>query len=124
MDRQRPGTQVIGRVFDSAGRLIGEELSLADVGGNWMMQFHHLSSQNHARIEFIEVPGSAGAFSTRGDIYGYLGMDNLDNEYASLEPWTFYDQSHEFTAIYRPTVQQSLRAAHQTATRPLGLGRS
>ncbi|TWU31969.1 SdrD B-like domain-containing protein [Novipirellula artificiosorum] len=119
----RPGTQVIGRVFDSAGRLVGEELSLADVGGNWMMQFHQLSSQDHARIEFVELPGTSDAFSTRGDIYGYLGMDSLNNDYASLEPWTFYDQSHEFTAIYRPTVQQSLLGEHQRSTRPLGLGR-
>ncbi|TWT50242.1 Serine-aspartate repeat-containing protein D precursor [Rubripirellula amarantea] len=119
----RPGTQIFGRVYDSAGRLIGEELSMADVGGNWMMQFHHLGSQDHARIEFTELPGSSGAFDARGDVYGYLGMDSLNNDYASLEPWTFYDQSHEFTATYRPTVQQSLLGEHQKATRPLGLGR-
>ncbi|KAA1257571.1 Serine-aspartate repeat-containing protein D precursor [Rubripirellula obstinata] len=119
----RPGTQIFGRVFDSAGRLIGEELSMADVGGNWMMQFHQLGSQDHARFEFVELPGTSEAFNTRGDIYGYMGMDNLDNDYASLEPWTFYDQSHEFTALYRPTVQQSLLGEHQKATRPLGLGR-
>ena len=119
----RPGTQIFGRVYDSAGRLIGEELAMADVGGNWMMQFHHLGGQDHARIEFTELPGTSGAFNERGDVYGYLGMDNLDNDYASLEPWTFYDQSHEFTAIYRPTVQQSLLGEHQKSTRPLGLGR-
>jgi fimbrial isopeptide formation D2 family protein/uncharacterized repeat protein (TIGR01451 family) len=119
----RPGTQIVGRIFDSAGRMIGEELSMADVGGNWMMQFHQVESNDHVRIEFVEMPGTENHFGARGDSYGYLGLDNVDNDYASLEPWTSYKDSHDFTAQLRPSVQQSLMRSHRLQTRPLGLGR-
>lgn len=119
----RPGTQVIGRVFDSAGRLIGEELSFADVGGNWMMQFRSLQSPDHGRFEFVEIAGNSNTFDSRGDVYGYLGSDSLNNDYASLEPWTSYDRSYEFAANYRPTVPQSLMQKHQQNTKPIGFGR-
>ena len=119
----RPGTQVIGRVFDSSGQTIGEQVALADVGGNWMLQFHQLRSLDHARFEFVEVAGNWQTFDTRGDIFGYLGADRVNNDYASLEPWTPYSQAYEFTANYRPSVQQSLIEQHRIHTRPLGLGR-
>lgn len=119
----RPGTQIVGRIYNGAGTLIGEELSMADVGGNWMMQFHDVRGLDHARIEFVEMPGTDASFDSRGDIYGYLGMDNADNDYAALEPWTSFDNAHQFTATHRPTVRQSLMHQHRVNTRPLAFGR-
>ncbi|MEZ6134168.1 MAG: SdrD B-like domain-containing protein [Pirellulaceae bacterium] len=119
----RPGTQIVGRIFDSAGRLIGEELSLADVGGNWMMQFHQVGSTDHARIEFVEVPGTENRFDYRGDAHGYLGREDGGNHYGSLQPWTNYKHSHDFSANLRPSVHQSLLHEHRVLTRPLSLGR-
>ncbi|MCM2372640.1 SdrD B-like domain-containing protein [Aporhodopirellula aestuarii] len=119
----RPGTQIIGRIYDGAGRLLGEEISLTDVGGNWMMQFHQTNPEQHVRIEFVELPGQAGSFEGNGgDGFGYLGIDRFDNEYASLEPWTSFDQGSEFVATLRPSARNSLMQAHRHSTRPLGLG--
>ena len=78
----RPGTQIVGRVYDSTGILIGEEMAFADVGGNWMMQFHELTSQDHARVEFQEIAGIGNSFAPHGDIYGYLGADARDNVFS------------------------------------------
>jgi uncharacterized repeat protein (TIGR01451 family) len=119
----RPGTQIVGRIYDGAGRLLGEEIAITDVGGNWMMQFHHSQHHQQTRIEFVEVAGQADSFAGQGgDGFGYLGIDRLDNEYASLEPWTSFDNGSEFTASLRPSVRQSLASSHRHATRPLGLG--
>lgn len=121
----RPGTQIIGRVYDSSGTLLGEEIALADVGGNWMMQFHGTpANPTETRIEFVEMPSTAEVFGGRGgDGFGYLGLDNLNNDYASLEPWTSYGHGSEFTATLRPMVSTQIAQWHRQATRPLGLGR-
>jgi len=118
----RPGTQVVGRAYNSVGVLIGEAISFADVGGNWMMQFHELASQDHARFEFVELAGIGSTFAPRSDVYGYLGTDARDNDYAALEPWTPYGESYEFSAVYRQTAGQSLALLHRMHQRPIGLG--
>lgn len=118
----RPGTQIVGRAYNSVGVLIGEEISFADVGGNWMMQFHEIASHDHARFEFVELAGIDSTFAPRSDSYGYLGIDARDNDYAALEPWTPYGESHEFSAVYRRTAGQSLMALHRMHQRPIGLG--
>jgi len=118
----RPGTQITGRIYDSNGILVGEAMSVADVGGNWMMQFHEMASLDHARFEFEEVAGSAGTFAPGGDIYGYLGDDSENNNYGALEPYTSYDAQFEFTAIYRGAANSWLSRAHRVNSNPVGFG--
>ena len=59
----RPGTKVIGRVYDANGFQIGQAEVFADVGGNWMMQVHNLDNTGYARVEFVEMPGIGNVFS-------------------------------------------------------------
>jgi VCBS repeat-containing protein len=118
----RPGTLVLGQVYNSAGILIGETTSYADVGGNWMMQFHELQSTDHARIEFQEIAGTSGRFEPIGDLYGYLGVDAENNDYAALEPWTPYEEAYDFSAVYRGTAANALAQMHRLNQTPLGFG--
>ncbi len=118
----RPGTQIIGRMYSASGALLGEATSIADVGGNWMMQFRGLGSLDYVRVELQEIAGTNGMFTPNGDIYGYLGQDARDNEYSSLEPWTSYDELYDFTAVYRGSAAQSLSRMHQLNQSPIGFG--
>lgn len=118
----RPGTQIVGKIYNSSGVLIGEEMSFADVGGNWMMQFHDIASLDHARVQFVEQAGIGNPFAPNGDAYGYLGLDGQNNNYASLEPWTPYGESFDFNAVYRGSARSSLMRMHQVNNSPLGFG--
>ena len=120
----RPGTQIIGRVFDGNGHLVGESISIADVGGNWMMQMHNARNVENARVEFTEIVGSIQTFAPNGDIYGYLGVDQQSNHYASLEPWTGFDQAYDFNAVLSGTARQKLARMHQQNNATIGLASS
>ncbi len=82
----RPGTQIVGRIYDSSGALVGEARAGTDPGGNWMMQFHSAKGHDFYRIEFEQITAVAA------DVYGYLGLNPADNSYQSMEPMTAYDQ--------------------------------
>ena len=118
----RPGTQIVGKIYNTAGVLIGEEMSFADVGGNWMMQFHDVASLDHARVQFVEQAGIGSTFAPNGDAYGYLGLDAENNDYASLEPWTPYGQVFDLNAVYRGSARNSLTRMHQVNNSPIGFG--
>ena len=119
----RPGTKIIGRVFDSDGFEIGREVAFADVGGNWMMQVHRLRNQDYVRVVFEEVAGSIDGFAPMGDGYGYLGSDQHRNQYTALEPWAGYQHEYDFTAIYRGSTRQALSHLHLENNRSIGFGR-
>ena len=111
----RPGTQIIGRIYDQSGALVGEASSNTDPGGNWMMQFHDARGNDFYRIEFEQV-------ATSGlDVYGYFGMDPANNSYQSMEPLTAYDQPMSVEGAME-TSHQTLEQAHRVARDPLGFG--
>ena len=121
----RPGTKIVGRLYDQNGFQIGYEEVFADVGGNWMMQVHELDQSRgtgYARVEFVEVAGIGQAFTPNGDPFGYLGQDKMDNDYAALEPWTPYDEHYDFIAIYRGGAKVSLAMLHKKANQSIGFG--
>ncbi len=111
----RPGTQIIGRIYDASGSLVGESRSSTDAGGNWMMQFSGAKGHDFYRIEFEQV--SAGA----ADIYGYIGLNPSDNSYQSMEPMTSYDRPLSVNNAME-TSQGSLKSAHQNNSNSHGLG--
>lgn len=118
----RPGTRIVGRIFNSAGNLVGETMSFADTGGNWMMQFHDVNGLDFHRIEFVEVVGQSDPFGAHGDIYGYLGTDAHNNDYAAMEPITAFAERYSLGSVYRGSVAQSLQAAHRQNSNSLGFG--
>lgn len=118
----RPGTRIVGRIYDSAGHVMGETMSFADTGGNWMMRFHGVDGLDFHRIEFVEVVGQGDPFGAYGDIYGYLGSDMHANDYAAMEPVTAFAERFTLGTVSRRSTQQSLKAAEQANTNPLGFG--
>ena len=111
----RPGTQIIGKIYDSSGALVGEASANTDPGGNWMMQFHSAKGHDFYRIEFEQV--SAGA----ADVYGYLGMNPGDNSYQSMEPMTAYDRPLSTENAMR-TSHDALGDSHRQNMNPNGFG--
>jgi len=118
----RPGTKVIGRIFDANGFQIGQAEVFADVGGNWIMQVHNLDYSGYARVEFVEIPGIGSLFSPKSDLFGYRGGMHSDEHYSALGPWTSYEHQYDFVAIYRGSASQSLATMHRGNNDPLGFG--
>ena len=120
----RPGTKIVGRIYDENGFQIGHEEAFADVGGNWMMQVHNLSggSNRYARVVFEEVRGMSASFSPNADAFGYMGSESGNNDYASLEPWTPFEEQYDFAAIYRGSAKVTLASMHRQHNSSLGLG--
>ncbi len=112
----RPGTQIVGRIYDSSGALVGEATANTDAGGNWMMQFHSAEGYEFYRIEFEQV--AAGA----ADVYGYFGLNPADNSYQSMEPLTVYDQPLSVEGAMK-TSEMSLMEAQRQDETPLGFGK-
>lgn len=118
----RPGTRIIGRIYNSAGHVIAEEMSLADMGGNWMMVMHNVASGDHHRVEFVELVGQGDAFGAFGDIYGYLGIDGHHNNYGAMEPITSFTEKFTVGSVYRKSPHQSVHDDHRMNHNPLGFG--
>jgi hypothetical protein len=118
----RPGTQIIGRIYDSSGHVISEAMSFADTGGNWLVQFRDVRDFDFHRIEFVELVGQADAFGAYGDIYGYLGTDLHDNDYAAMEPVTGFAERYSLGSVYRGSTERLLQDAHRFNNKPLGFG--
>ncbi len=111
----RPGTQIVGRIYDASGALVGEATADCDPGGNWMMQFPGAKGYDFYRIEFEQF--SSGA----ADIYGYLGLYPGDNSYQSMEPMTVYDRPLTVEGAME-TSQAALQASQRENSHPLGFG--
>ncbi len=111
----RPGAQVIGRIYDQSGRLMGEGFAMSDPGGNWMMQFQGIAKFEHYRIEFDYVVQSA-------DIFGYLGLNPSDNSYQAMQPLTGWEEPMSVHGALNGSPQNALARMHQENNRPQGLG--
>jgi len=111
----RPGTMVVGRIYDERGVQIGEGFAHADPGGNWMMQFQGVPKFERYRIEFDFVSESQ-------DIYGYLGLDPADNSYQAMQPLTDGESPLSVGNALRQAPWPSLQSLHRELNRPLGFG--
>ncbi len=112
----RPGTQVIGRIYDSSGSLVGEATANTDPGGNWMMQFHNAKGHEFYRIEFEQI--ASGSY----DVYGYMGLNASDNSYQSMEPLTAYDKPLSIEGAME-TSEMTLEEIHLHNNLPQGFGK-
>ncbi len=112
----RPGTQVIGRIYDSSGSLVGEASANTDPGGNWMMQFHNAKGHEFYRIEFEQI--ASGSY----DVYGYMGLNASDNSYQSMEPLTAYDKPLSVEGAME-TSGMTLEEVHLHNNLPQGFGK-
>ena len=111
----RPGTEVVGRIYDQSGNLVGEGFAQADPGGNWMMHFQGVSKFEHYRIE-IEYA------VTSTDIYGYLGLNPSDNSYQAMQPLTGWDKPMSVEGAIDDAPHETLTKLHNENNRPQGLG--
>lgn len=111
----RPGAQITGRIVDGSGQLVGEITGNADVGGNWMIQFHGVAKLEYYRIEL------SYSFSD-GDIYGYLGLNPSDDTYQAMQPMTQWNEEFTVGCVARHAPFNSLDELHLQNHTPLGFG--
>ena len=112
----RPGSQIIGRIYDTAGRLIGESRAMTDPGGNWLVQFQGVEGFQFHRIEFEQTAGAAT------DMYGYLGLNPADNTYQAMQPLTEYEEPTSVEKVLRDSPENTLERLHGLNNRPVGFG--
>ncbi len=113
--QSRPGSSVVGRVYDGQGRLIGEQFASTDPGGNWLMQFRSIDRNTTIRVEFEYTSGGA-------DMYGYFGLDAANSTYQTLQPVSDWNESFSEGDATRRAPQKTLEQIHQQNQNPLGFG--
>ena len=111
----RPGTQIVGRIYDASGTLVGDASAMTDPGGNWMMQFNNAKGHEFYRIEFEQVATS------NLEVYGYFGLDASNNSYQAMEALTSYDKPLSVENAME-TSQETLQSLHRIHNDPLGFG--
>ena len=111
-----PGSQIVGRIYDASGSLVGEASANTDPGGNWMMQFHNAKGHDFYRIEFEQV--SSGA----SNVYGYMGLNAADNSYQSMEPMTVYDRPLSVENAMQ-TSKEALEESQRHNSNPMNFGK-
>ncbi len=114
----RPGTQIIGRIYDSSGAIIGERSVNADPGGNWLIQFPGSRGYQFYRVEFEQVAAVGSV-----DIYGYFGLSPADNSYQPLEDLTYYDKPLSVEVAMFDSFDDLQQLDLQT-NMPVGFGRT
>ncbi len=111
----RPGTLVMGRIYDQSGRLVGESMSTADPGGSWMMQFPGIGKLETYRVEFEYV-------RTNTDMYGYLGLNPSDSTYQAMQPLSHGSDQMNVNDAIEKAPAASLMSLHAENWNPTGLG--
>ncbi|QDV70163.1 Bifunctional hemolysin/adenylate cyclase precursor [Rosistilla carotiformis] len=109
------GSQIVGRIYDSSGRLIGERTTVADIGGNWTMQFQGVSNFEHYRIEIEQNDASGTA------IPGF-GLKHSNSTYQTLQPLTHVRETLTVERVMREMPSKAIQQGHGTLNNPLGLG--
>ena len=112
----RPGAQIVGRIYDASGAIVGESSATTDLGGNWIMQFPNTKGHDFYRVEFEQI--SSGA----PDVYGYIGLNPADNSYQTMEAATTYNRPLSVESALE-TSKESLEISHRHNTNPLKLGK-
>ncbi|MEM7455662.1 MAG: Ig-like domain-containing protein [Planctomycetota bacterium] len=114
----RPGTQIIGKIYDRTGNLVGEGRTFSDPGGNWLLRIPTANAHEFYRVEFEQQ--SAGA----ADVYAAFGLIPSGNSYQTMEmkPWTHYQQGSGIYDALNNLPHQTLRDAFEQNNNPLGFG--
>ena len=109
----KPGSRVIVRLFDQFGQIIGHAQSIADPGGNWMMQVHEVEEGVHYRVEFQQT--------TSFNFLDFFGIDPANNTYQELNVTTKTDRvvDPSFQQTIDDSSSQSLKRQHQWNQHPI-----
>ncbi len=111
----RPGTQVVGRIVDQQGNVMGEGIAMSDASGSWMMQIQGIAKLQHYRVELDYV--------VRPDnIYGYLGLVPNENSYCTMQPPTSWEESMTVDGAINNAPENILKRTHHENNRPQGIG--
>lgn len=111
-----PGTTLSGKIYDQHGRMIGEQIVMADTAGNWLMQFPTvvLYEQPHEmRIEqthAVQNSGQNAGFNMRRFFHPAVHSQLYMNEPISVG------------AAFRHDPFSVLTAMHEANNNPLGFG--
>ena len=109
-----PGTTLVGRIYDSQGRLMGDRLVVADSGGNWLMSFPNIVifEQPH-RMEIVVTPAiSNAAHETGFNLRRYF--------HPAIHTELYCNEQLSVSGVLRNRAYNIIDAMHSANTRPLG----
>jgi CshA-type fibril repeat protein/VCBS repeat-containing protein len=110
----QPGTQIIGRLYDQFGNVVGEARASTDLGGNWMLQFQKTNSVPYARIMIEYVAGTIDA-----DYEQILGRSN--NQYQAMQSLTEYTAPLSVNKVFEDSAYEAMKDDRGENINPLGL---
>ena len=110
----KPGTVLVGRVYDSSGALIGEATATASGAGNWVMNFYGVPSSNNTRIVIEHV-------ATEEVAIGDASLSFSDETYRSLQLDATGVKATTAGTILSDSPDASLLDIHKQNLNPLHL---
>ncbi len=109
-----PGTTLVGRIYDSQGRLMGDRLVVADSGGNWLMSFPNIVIFEHPhRMEIVVTPAISNAAHENGfNLRRYF--------HPAIHTELYCNEQMSVAGVFRNRAYNIIDAMHSGNTRPLG----
>lgn len=109
-----PGTTLVGRIYDSQGRLMGDRLVVADSGGNWLMSFPSIVIFEHPhRMEIIITPAISNAAHENGfNLRRYF--------HPAIHTELYCNEQLSVSGVFRNRAYNIIDAMHSANIRPLG----
>ena len=111
-----PGTTLSGKIYDQHGRLIGEQIVVADSAGNWLMQFPTvvLYEQPHdmkiVQTHAVQNSSTDSGFNLRRFFH------------PAVHGQLYVSEPLSVGAAFRNDPAQVLAAIHEANNHPLGFG--
>ena len=109
-----PGTTLVGRIYDSQGRVMGERQVVADSGGNWLMTFPNVLIFEHPhRMEIIVTPAISNSAHENGfNLRRYF--------HPAIHTELYCNEQMSVSGVFRNRAFNIIDAMHSSNTRPLG----
>ncbi len=111
-----PGTTLKFKIFDEHGIELGEQVVVADTGGNWVANFAHVYVSDEPHDMSITEDQPVYNAST-------LGSFNLRTYFApSYHGQVFFIHTPTVESVFSNTAENAINAIHQGLTNPIQLG--
>ena len=111
----RPGTILVGRLYDAHGAMIGEATTQVNAAGNWVMHFYGTKAQHDTHVVIEHV---ATEEVLLGDVHGFRLTDDT---YRSLQLAIGHENAHTIGSILADSPSLSLETMHKQNVNPLTL---
>ena len=108
-----PGTTLYGKIYDQQGRLVGEQIVVADTAGNWLMQFPTVVLYEHPHEMRIEQ-----TLAVQNSTFD-AGFNLRRFFHPAVHSQLYMNEPLSVGAAFRHTPANVLQAMHEANNNPL-----